>query len=151
MKLQITKRTELALRMLQCLKDGERRNSKVVAEAIGSTPGFVAHVAHHVVSPGWVRSVAGPTGGYVLVTALEEISLLDLIEASEGPTDDGRCVLCDRACGADRPCALHEPWRRARTSLTDQLAGTSLSSLFLLEDGSTDTDHPDTRSEPGHD
>ena len=142
MKLQITKRTELALRMLQYLKDGERRNSKVIAEAIGSTPGFVAHVAQHVVTPGWVRSDTGPTGGYVLATTLEEISLLALIEASEGPTDDGQCVLSDRACGADRPCALHEPWRRARTSLTDQLAATPLSSLSPSAHRDTGSDHP---------
>lgn len=129
MKLQITKRTELALRMLQYLDDGERRNSKAIAEAIGSTPGFVAHIAQNVVTPGWVRSGTGPTGGYLLATPLAEISLLELIEASEGPTDDGQCVLSDRACGAGRPCALHEPWSRARTSLTDQLAATRLSSL----------------------
>ena len=129
MKLQITKRTELALRMLHYLEEGGRRNSKAIAEAIGSTPGFVAHVAQHVVTAGWVRSGTGPTGGYVLATPLTEISLLELIEASEGPTDDGQCVLSDRACGAARPCALHEPWTRARTSLTDQLAATPLSSF----------------------
>ena len=129
MKLQITKRTELALRMLHYLGDGERRNSRAIAEAIGSTPGFVAHIAQRVVAPGWVRSGTGPTGGYLLVRPLAEISLLELIEANEGPTDDGQCVLADGPCGAGRPCALHEPWRRARTSLTDQLAATPLSSL----------------------
>ena len=147
MKLQITRRTELALRMLQYLQDGQRRNSRVIAEAIGSTPGFVAHVAQHVVTPGWVQSDTGPTGGYTLATTLEEISLLQLIEASEGPTDDGRCVLSDRACGADRPCALHEPWRRARSSLSDQLAATRLSSLSPFAHRDTDADDPPRKQE----
>jgi DNA-binding IscR family transcriptional regulator len=58
-----------------------------------------------------------------------EVSVLDVIEAVEGPTDTGRCVLADRPCAASGPCALHVPWSHARTQLLDQLRGTALSTL----------------------
>ena len=78
---------------------------------------------------GWVRSDPGPTGGYQLTVDLADVSVLDVIEAIEGPSDSGRCVLEDRACGAATPCALHQPWQRARAQLLDELSSSSLATL----------------------
>ena len=58
------------------------------------------------------------------------LSVLEIIEAVEGPTETGRCVLEERNCVGGEPCALHRPWSNARTQLLDALAGTSLSSLI---------------------
>ena len=58
-----------------------------------------------------------------------EVSVLDVIEAIEGPVDTGRCVLEDRACAQAGTCALHRPWSRARAHLLDDLGGQSLASL----------------------
>jgi DNA-binding IscR family transcriptional regulator len=69
-----------------------------------------------------VHSAPGPTGGHQLVADLDTVSLLDLIEAVEGPTDDGRCVMATQSCPAPEPCAVHDTWLRARSALTDELA-----------------------------
>jgi len=57
------------------------------------------------------------------------VSLLDVIEAVEGPTDRGQCVLEDRPCARSAQCALHQPWSSARAQLTAELAGTTMASL----------------------
>lgn len=49
-----------------------------------------------------MRSEPGPTGGYVVTIDLAEVSVLDVIESVEGPTDTGRCVPEDRPSGAGR-------------------------------------------------
>ena len=95
-----------------------------LAEALGTTPGFVAQVMNPLVRAGWVRSDPGPTGGYTLAVALDAVSVLAVIEAVDGATDQGRCVVEAKQCNAARPCALHVAWSDARTRLMDSLAST---------------------------
>lgn len=130
MRLEITRRTDLATRALLALSEsGQRTKSAELAETVGTTPGFLSQALTPTVAAGWVRSDPGPTGGYTLVADLASISVLDVIEAVEGPTDAGRCVLEDRACAAHGPCALHLPWSRARSVLADELAASPLDAL----------------------
>lgn len=82
-----------------------------------------------LVARGWVQSGPGPAGGYLAAIDLGEINVLEVIEAVEGPTDSGQCVLEERTCLRSGPCALHEPWSRARSQLLAELAVTSLSAL----------------------
>ena len=76
-----------------------------------------------------MRSDPGPTGGYSSPADLDEISVLDVVEAIDGPTDAGRCVVANRACNAELPCALHGAWASARAALVGDLASTPLARL----------------------
>ena len=130
MRLEITRRSDLATRaMVELNRLGRRTKSVELAEAIGTTPGFLSQAMTPLAAKGWVRSEPGPSGGYVLTADLADVSVLDVIEAIEGTSDAGRCVLEDRPCGGADPCALHQPWARARALLTQQLADSPLSSL----------------------
>lgn len=106
---------------------GTRRKASDLAVELGTTSGFLAQVVTPLVRAGWVASVPGPTGGYVATTA--DLSALDVIEAVDGPTNDGRCVVADGACDPTRPCTLHGAWSTARTSLLDSLAATPVAAL----------------------
>jgi Rrf2 family protein len=126
-RLEVTRKSDLAVRALRVLASaGGRMKGPELAEAIESTSGFVPQVLNPLVRAGWVRSDPGPTGGYQLVTDLESVSVRAVIEAIEGPTDSGRCVLEDRSCSAGGICALHGPWQRARGRLLDELDSTSV-------------------------
>ena len=50
--------------------------------------------------------------------------MFDLIEAVEGPFEDGRCVLREAPCPAIEQCGLHNAWSRARRALIDELRQT---------------------------
>ncbi|HNI34447.1 MAG TPA: Rrf2 family transcriptional regulator [Microthrixaceae bacterium] len=131
MRLEITRKSDLATQALLYLsRTKERTKASVLADAIGTTPGFLSQAMTPLVSAGWVRSEPGPTGGYTALVNTAEISVLDVIETVEGPTDTGRCVLQDRACGADNPCALHRPWSNARAHLLQDLAATPVATLL---------------------
>ncbi len=105
-----------------------------LAERVGSTAGFVSQVLHPLVRAGWVRSDPGPSGGYSLTVGLSEVSVLAVIEAVEGPTESGRCVLADRPCNETGTCALHAGWLRARALLLRELDATSVAEASVLED-----------------
>lgn len=129
MRLEITRRSDLATRaLLELARSGERTRSAELADRIGTTPGFLSQAMAPLVSQGWVRSVPGRSGGYLLQADPAELSLLEIIEAVEGPTDRGHCVLEDRPCARSGQCVMHQPWSRARAQLTNELSGATLAS-----------------------
>jgi Rrf2 family protein len=130
MRLALWPRTELTVRVIETLADGGRWRAAELAERIGTSPAFTAHLVGPLVRQGWVRSTPGPTGGHELVADAEDISVLALIEAVEGPTSDGRCVMADRACPTPDSCPLHDAWMRARDVLVDELRTIPLGRLF---------------------
>lgn len=126
--MSLQRKTDLALRALDALRrrdghDGHLAGA-LIAERIGTTTQFLPQVMGPLVRGGWVESGRGPGGGYRLAMSLNQISVLDVIEAVEGPTEDGRCVLRDARCPSDERCALHDVWTAARQRLVlglDQL------------------------------
>jgi Rrf2 family iron-sulfur cluster assembly transcriptional regulator len=133
MRLEITQRADLAVRALVVLhRSPTRLKSADLAAALGTTTGFVPQVMGPLVRKGWVRSVPGPTGGYEPLVEVAALNVLDVVEAVDGPTDSGRCVVVDRPCEATAPCALHVAWGRARGELVSSLAAMSLGALAAM-------------------
>jgi Rrf2 family protein len=126
MRLELTRKTDFALRALVALDRSGRMKAGELAERIGTTTGYTAQVMSPLVREGWVVSDRGPTGGYELAVALDDVSLLGLIEAIEGPTVSGRCVLRGGPCPASENCALHDAWSTARDALLEHLGATTL-------------------------
>jgi Rrf2 family protein len=129
-RLEITQRADLAVRALVVLhRSPERLKSTDLADALGTTPGIVPQVMGPLVREGWVRSLPGPTGGYEPLLGIETLNVLQVVEAVDGPTDSGRCVVADRPCEAAEPCAFHLAWSEARHRLMSLLAGLSVGAL----------------------
>lgn len=130
MRLEITRRADLAVRAMVVL--GETTGlvkATALADALEATPGFVPQVIGPLVKAKWVRSEPGPTGGYASCVDLADVSVLEVIEAVDGATDDGRCVVADRLCDAATPCPLHVAWTKARHELVGVLGATTLSDV----------------------
>jgi Rrf2 family protein len=108
---------------------GGRVKGPELAGIVGSTAGFLSQALAPLVRARWVRSDPGPAGGYSLAADLGQVSLLAVIEAIEGPTDTGRCVLADRPCNEAGTCALHHPWLRAQARLLHELGATSIADI----------------------
>lgn len=135
MRLEVTRRSDLAIQALLALGPGtDRTKAAALAGKVGTTKGFLTQVMNPLVAQGWVRSDPGPTGGYASNFDPDEVSVLAVIEAIEGPVDTGRCVLEDRACDPTETCALHRPWSRARAHLLEDLGAQPLSSLRAAEE-----------------
>jgi Rrf2 family iron-sulfur cluster assembly transcriptional regulator len=145
MRLEVTRRADLATRALTALAGAGRRvKAKDLAEQLETTTGFVPQVLNPLIERGWVRSDPGPTGGYSSLVPVAELTVLDVIEAVDGPTDTGRCVVADRPCGRDETCVLHCAWEIARARLLEALAQTSVAEL--AETGGPGRDTKDLRS-----
>jgi len=130
MRLEVTRRTDLATRALLALAEaGGRLKASELAAELDASPGFVSQAMTPLVNHGWVHSEPGRAGGYLAAVSLDELSVLDVVEAVEGPTDVTRCVLEDRSCAGGGQCALHDSWAQARAHLLRDLANTPLASI----------------------
>lgn len=129
MRLELTRKADLAARTMVVLAGAGRLKAGDLADRLGTTAGFVPQVVGPLVREGWVVSVPGPTGGYELTVDLGAVSVHQVIEAAEGPTNTGRCVVVDRPCEAGQPCLVHDAWAGARRELTAALSATSLRDL----------------------
>lgn len=130
MRLEITRKTNLAISaMAELDRAGDRVSGKDLAGAIGTSTTFLAQVITPLVRRGWVASQPGRAGGYELLADATSLSVLEVIETVEGPTDTRTCVLRSGDCSADDPCPTHEAWSRARTALLKELAETPVSIL----------------------
>jgi Rrf2 family iron-sulfur cluster assembly transcriptional regulator len=120
MKLALNRRTDLALlAMGQLSRYEESLSGAALAEAIGTTVTFLPQVMAPLIKGGWVASDRGPGGGYRLTGEARQAHLLDVIEATEGPAEDGRCVMRDGPCPGQPSCPVHAVWMEARQVLTD--------------------------------
>ncbi len=125
MRLELTRRTDLALRAIRFLETARRRVKRTeLGEAVGTSPDFLAQVMGPLVRSGWVNSGPGRGGGYRLEVDPRSISVLDLIDAVEGVPDEDRCVLRGGPCDPQARCALHEAWTGARAAFLDELRNT---------------------------
>jgi Rrf2 family protein len=122
MRLELTTRSDLALRAIRLLnEDGGRIKRASLAERLGTSPDFLARIMGPLVHRGWVISEKGPAGGYQLDRSAQTLTVYDLIDCIEGVPSDDQCVLRGGPCDSSDRCALHDPWARARKALNAEL------------------------------
>lgn len=131
MRLDLNKRTDLALRAMEelCVKES-RVAGPELAEALNTTRQYLPQILNPLVKARWVRSTPGPHGGYELLIPLEDLTVLQLIEVMEGPTSNGTCVLTRDVCPQAELCALHGAWQQAREALINELDSISLAEAW---------------------
>jgi Rrf2 family nitric oxide-sensitive transcriptional repressor len=130
MRLELTRRTDYALRALLFLaRHAGRQSTPVIAAAMNIPIGFLPQVMGDLSRAGLVHSTVGRQGGYELVGAAAAIDLLSIVEAVEGDTRRRTCILRGGTCRTDGICDAHEPFRAAQDAFRATLAGASLANL----------------------
>jgi Rrf2 family cysteine metabolism transcriptional repressor len=114
-----------------------------VAEAETLPLSYLEHLVAKLRQVGLVTSVRGAHGGYKLARPAEEITMLDVVEALEGPVAPMECfqadregrVLCSHESDGDHACATKLLWTRVHGGVSKALAGTTLAELVEFAGG----------------
>lgn len=110
---------------------GDRQKSREIAKEMGIPPRYLSQILANLVQHDLLEAVAGPSGGYNLSRPPEDISLLDVVEAAEGPIALDRCVLRGGPCDWEEACPIHVPWARAQKAMASELKATTLADLAV--------------------
>jgi FeS assembly SUF system regulator len=129
--LRVTKLTDYASVVLTVLaREPEAVLSATgLAERAGLEPPTVAKVLKPLAQAGLVDAFRGASGGYRLARPPAEISLIEIVEAIEGPLGMTECSIHAGACGIERSCTARANWRRINDVVGDALRGVSLAEM----------------------
>ena len=144
MNLTLSKRGDYVVRSALCLarayESGEQRKIREVVAEMGVPQNYASQILAELVRGGLATSRAGRDGGYRLSRAPASISLLEVVEAGEGPLRPDRCALGDGPCRWESVCPLHTTWAAATEALREVLAHATLAEVekqdLALEEGS---------------
>ncbi len=133
MGLEITRAVDYGLRAVLYLAEQWPEGSVLVTEMASFMD--VPYQFLHKVMPRLVRarivlSKRGVRGGYQLARPPGEITLLDVIEAIEGPILLNRCLAQGSDCSRSGACALQEVWRRARGFVREHFGSYTLQAIL---------------------
>src|SRR5215472_7124666 len=129
--MQLTRAADYAVRVmlhLAKLEPGSRASRGELAAAADCPEQFLAKVLQSLTHAGLVISHRGNTGGFELPPQRPDVTLLDVVEALEGPIRLNLCLGANH-CSRKESCAAHPVWAEAQRSLTDVLRSTSIAAL----------------------
>jgi Rrf2 family protein len=137
MPLLITRATEYAIRAVLFLAKqprGEIVFKKDICRTQNITPAFLTKIFQPLIKAGIVGSQRGVGGGFYLLKSPHEVSLLDIVQAQEGPLYINQCLTREGACERDVFCPVHGAWREIRGELMSTLSRYTFAHLIHDEE-----------------
>src|SRR4051812_1837224 len=134
--MQLTRAADYACRVMihmAGLAPGTRTSRSDLASAAGCPEQFLSKVLQDLTRAGLVVSHRGNTGGFELPPPQTKASLLDIVEAVEGPVRLNLCLAADDVCERQKWCAAHTVWAKAQEAMTGVLRNTSIAELAVQQ------------------
>lgn len=79
---------------------------------------YLSQIISALKRSGLVESREGRSGGYKIALAPEKISILSIVEATEGAIEPVRCCTRGKKCAAETHCTIKNTWKSAQGLLT---------------------------------
>ncbi|MEE7566239.1 SUF system Fe-S cluster assembly regulator, partial [Xanthomonas sp. Kuri4-3] len=79
---------------------------------------------------GLVEGLRGVHGGYRLARAAGDITLIEIVEAMEGPLAITECSQDHGQCGIAHQCGVRANWRLINDVVADALRGVTLAQML---------------------
>ena len=130
--LHITRKGDYAIRgmVYLAMKPTDRMSlMSEMASAIDVSQALLAKIFQNICKVGLVKSSRGVGGGFMLGRPAEAISMLEIVEAVEGPIVLNRCLLQPGTCNRDAECTIHPVWREVQQKMRDILGNVTLKHL----------------------
>jgi Rrf2 family protein len=130
--MQITRASDYAVRVmmhLAGLQPGSVVHQSELSKVTEVSGHFLSKVLQQLVRARLIRSQRGSGGGYVLAVPAAGVSLLEVVEAMEGPVRLNQCLAEDTSCERKSWCPAHAVWAEAQAAIVNVLGSASMASL----------------------
>lgn len=84
--------------MVLIAKSDNHINVNSIAAEMGASKNHLAKVLQQLVKHNFLKSVRGPSGGFILAKPADKITVLEIYEAIEGKIDVPECPLDRKIC-----------------------------------------------------
>lgn len=127
------KETEYAIRGLVYIQlqnfEGKRPGITEIAEQIDAPHFYTAKILQRLVRQGFIESQKGKGGGFYFDTNKSELSLKQLIIATQGDALFCGCAFGLKQCDENNPCPLHDKYAPIRNALNKLVMEENIQSL----------------------
>ncbi|NTU74729.1 MAG: Rrf2 family transcriptional regulator [Anaerolineaceae bacterium] len=128
--MQITRQADYALRAMLYLAQmdpAQRASTSLIAQEKNIPPSFLAKIISQLSIAGLIHTSRGARGGVALARQPEQISLLEVVEAIDGPISLNECTNNPDVCAFGDDCPLHTIWCTTQAELIEKLRKTTFS------------------------
>jgi Rrf2 family protein len=94
---------------------------KEIARQMDIPDQFLGKIAQQLARAGAIEIVQGAKGGFRLVVAPEQLTLLEVVEAVIGEIFLNDCIIRPESCNRSHACAVHCIWAKAKDQLRQTL------------------------------
>ena len=111
--MEITQQADYAVRAvleLALQPPGVRLSCGTIAQRHTIPLAFLTKICARLVTEGILQSQRGVKGGVQLARPADEINLLQVVEAIDGPITFNRCTRTPSKCARERACPVHSIW-----------------------------------------
>ncbi|MCF7826829.1 MAG: Rrf2 family transcriptional regulator [Candidatus Marinimicrobia bacterium] len=132
--IRLTKAGEYGLRAVRYLVenvDESRISIGDISENKNIPEPFLRKLFKPLVQKGIINSTRGVSGGVRLARDPKDITVLEVVEALEGPLALNECLLEDSACEFLSECGMHGVWEEAQSAMAKVLRSKNLTDLKL--------------------
>ncbi len=91
---------------------------------------FFSKIFQNLAKTGLVNSFRGSSGGFSLAKSPEEITMLEVVEALEGPISLSKCVNAPETCDKSDTCPFRSYWKEAQEVLVSMLGKHTLANAL---------------------
>lgn len=119
----------LALRHLAVPGPRETVSARELAESYDLPPELLAKVLQQLVRGGLLVSVQGIRGGYGLARPAANITVVDVIQAIDGPMTVTACSEQDQSCDQYTKCNIRDPLWKLKDRIVSALEATTVAEL----------------------
>ena len=126
--MQITRQADYAVRaVLYLAKMGSERRAATsqIAQEQQIPPSFLAKIVSQLSVAGLLQTSRGARGGVSLARSPEQISVLEVVEAIDGPILLNECVSASGVCTFGDDCPMRPLWCDAQAELVERLRTTT--------------------------
>ena len=131
--MQITRQADYAVRaVLHLARTGnaERAATSMIAKEQNIPPSFLAKIISQLSIAGLLHTSRGARGGVTLAREPKDITLLEVVEAIDGPIQLNECVANDGICTFEENCPIRPVWCDAQDQLVNRLRGTNFADML---------------------
>jgi len=128
----VTRETDYAVRCILYLAQDDDQISNVteVSRKMHIPKTFLAKIFQRLVKAGLVKSIRGMNGGFRLAKKPIDISLLDIMEAIQGPSCINVCAVDSKKCKRSVFCSVHPFWVRLRREVNQRMKEQTIDKLI---------------------
>ena len=127
--MQITRQADYAIRAILYLAEMDpnvRSSTSQIAEKKHIPPSFLAKIISQLSIAGLIHTSRGARGGVSLARPADQISIMEVVEAIDGPIALNQCTFSSLdSCPFGDDCPVRDLWKDAQDQLIDKLKTTS--------------------------